>query len=79
MAQTKTGTVISDKMQNTIVVKTVAKIKHPLYKKLMSTSKKFKAHNEIGAKIGDIVKIIETKPISRTVHFKVVEILGKAK
>ena len=79
MALTKTGTVISDKMQNTVVVKTVAKIKHPLYKKLMSTSKKFKAHNEIGAKNGDKVKIIETKPISKTVHFKVVEILGEVK
>lgn len=79
MALTKTGTVVSDKMQNTIVVKTVAKIKHPLYKKLMSTSKKFKAHNEIGAKKGDKVKIIETKPISKTVHFKVLEILGKVR
>ena len=79
MALTKTGTVVSDKMQTTVVVKTVAKIKHPLYKKLMSTSKKFKAHNEIGAKNGDKVKIIETKPISKTVHFKVVEILGKVK
>ena len=77
MALTKTGIVVSDKMQKTIVIKTISKIKHPLYKKLMSSSQKFKAQNDMGAKIGDKVKIAETKPISKTVYFKVVEIIGK--
>lgn len=79
MAQTKIGIVVSDKMKNIVVVKITSKIKHPLYKKLMSRSKKFKAQNGIGAKTGDQVKIIETKPIAKTVHFKIMEILGKDK
>jgi len=73
MPQIKEGTVISNKMKNTIVVKVDSTIKHPLYKKLIARSKKIKAHDEIGVKIGQKVKIIESKPISGDVHFKVVE------
>ena len=73
MPQIKEGTVISNKMNNTVVVKVNSTIKHPLYKKLIARSKKIKAHDEIGVKIGQKVKIIESKPISGDVHFKVVE------
>lgn len=73
MPQIKEGTVISNKMKNTVVVKVDSTIKHPLYKKLIARSKKIKAHDEIGVKIGQKVKIIESKPISGDVHFKVME------
>ena len=73
MPQIKEGTVISNKMKNTVVVKVDNTIKHPLYKKLITRSKKIKAHDEIEVKIGQKVKIIESKPISGQVHFKVME------
>lgn len=79
MAQTKIGVVVSDKMQQTVIVKTTSLIKHPLYKKQMSRSSKFKAQNKIGAKLNDKVKIMETKPVAKTIHFKVLEILEKGK
>ncbi len=79
MAQLKTGVVISNKMQSTVVVKVVQKIKHPLYKKLMTRSKKIKAQDEIGVSVGDKVKIIEVKPVSKTVHFKIKEVIKKDK
>lgn len=79
MAQVKIGTVISDKMLDTVVVKTTSKTRHPLYKKQVTKSKKFKAHDTLGAKITDQVKIVETKPFSKTVHFKVIEIIKKEK
>lgn len=71
MQQAKIGVVVSDKMEKTVTVKVVTRIKHPLYKKFITRSKKIKAHDELGAKIGEKVKIIETKPISKDVHFKV--------
>ena len=79
MAQAKVGTVVSDKMEKTVVVKIVSKRRHPLYKKQMTRSKKFKASNETGAKSGDLVKIVEIKPVSKTVHFKVEEIMKSGK
>lgn len=75
MPKILTGTVISTKMQNTVVVKVSTKIKHPLYKKLINRTGKHKAHDEIGAQNGQKVKILETKPISKTVHFKVLEVI----
>ena len=75
MPQIKTGVVVSNKMQKTVVVKVSTKVKHRLYKKLITKTKKFKAHDEIGVKIGQKVKIIETRPISKDIHFKVVEVL----
>jgi len=71
------GTVISNKMKNTVTI-TVGRVKvHPLYKKRITLKKKFHAHDELGAKIGDRVKITETRPLSKTVHFKVSEIIKK--
>lgn len=74
MPQVKVGVVIANKMQKTVVVKTTSKIKHPFYKKLVTKTRKFKAHDEKGVKVGQKVKIIETKPISGSVHFKVEEV-----
>jgi small subunit ribosomal protein S17 len=75
MAQIKVGTVVSTKMQKTVVVLIETKVKHPLYKKLISRSKKIKAHDEIGVKLGQKVKIVEVKPYSRDVNFKVTEVI----
>lgn len=75
MPQNKIGTVSSAKMQNTVVVKVVEKVKHPFYKKLITKTTKFKAHSDMALKVGQKVKIAETKPISKQVHFKVVEVL----
>ena len=69
-----TGKVFSTKMPKTVVIKVNTKVKHPLYKKLINRTRKHKAHDEIGVQIGQTVKIIETKPISKTVHFKVIEV-----
>ncbi len=75
MAQIKSGVVISDKMEKTVVVNISMTKKHPLYKKRISFSKKIKAHDELGVKTGDKVKIVETKPYSKTVNFKVMEVI----
>ena len=74
MPQIKTGTVISNKMKNTLVVKIISKRRHPLYKKLITKTQKFKVHSEAEFKVGQKVKIIETKPISKEKHFKVLEV-----
>lgn len=75
MPQSKVGTVDSAKMQKTVVVKVVQKVKHPFYKKLITKTFTYKAHDEIGVQVGQKVKIVETKPISKSVHFKVTEVL----
>lgn len=75
MAQTKTGVVVSAKMLKTAVVRVEKYHKHPLYKKQIRRTAKFKARNDIGAQVGQKVKIIETGPISKDVHFKVAEII----
>lgn len=75
MAQNKIGIVESRKMQKTVVVKIESTVKHHLYKKLIKRSKKIKAHSEIGVVVGDKVKITETKPISKNVNFKIVEVI----
>ncbi len=76
MAKIRTGIVISSKMQKTVVVEIKEKIPHPLYKKLITRSKKIKAHDEIGVQTGQTVKIVETRPIARDVHFKVLEVVN---
>jgi len=76
MPQVKIGTIISNKMDKTVVVKVSSRIKHPLYKKLITQTKKFKAHTDQNLKIGQKVKIVETKPISKNVHFKITEVLN---
>ena len=66
------GVVISDKMDKTIVVKIERKIKHPLYKKYIRRTKKYAAHDEANvAKIGDIVRIRECRPLSKQKHWEV--------
>ncbi len=71
----KIGFVVSNKMQKTVVVKTTRLKMHPLYKKRYKVSKKFKAHTEDRCEIGDKVVIEETRPISKTKHWKVVKII----
>lgn len=66
------GTVVSDKMEKTVVVAVKRFVKHPKYGKYMTRTKKYKAHNEVGAKMGDKVRIQETRPISKDKHFKVI-------
>ena len=74
-----TGTVVSDKMDKTITVLVETYKNHPLYKKRVKSSKKYKAHDENGvAGVGDTVKIMETRPLSATKHFRLVEVLKKA-
>ncbi|MED3661719.1 30S ribosomal protein S17 [Ureibacillus thermophilus] len=74
-----TGRVVSDKMDKTIVVLVETYKKHKLYGKRVKYSKKFKAHDEHNeAKVGDIVRIMETRPLSATKHFRLVEIVEKA-
>ncbi len=60
-----TGVVTSDKMMKTVVVEVTRTYQHPLYKKVVHASRRFKAHDELGAKVGDKVVIVETRPISR--------------
>jgi small subunit ribosomal protein S17 len=74
-----TGRVVSDKMDKTIVVLVETYKKHKLYGKRVKYSKKFKAHDELNeAKIGDIVRIMETRPLSATKRFRLVEVVEKA-
>lgn len=73
------GTVISDKMQKTVIVKVTHLSKHPKYGRVLKKFNKFKAHNEKGlAKMGDSVRIQETRPLSKDKHFNVVEVVKKA-
>jgi len=72
------GTVVSNKMQKTVVVRVERKFRHSLYEKVITRHKKYKAHNEdFDLKEGDLVKIIETRPISKDKYFKVIEKLSK--
>ncbi|MGM9926392.1 MAG: 30S ribosomal protein S17 [Bacillus sp. (in: firmicutes)] len=74
-----TGRVVSDKMDKTITVQVETYKTHKLYGKRVKYSKKFKAHDEQNAaKIGDIVKIMETRPLSATKRFRLVEVVEKA-
>jgi small subunit ribosomal protein S17 len=74
-----TGTVLSDKMQKTVIVKVMRLSKHPKYGKIQKKYNKFKAHDEKGiAKAGDTVRIEETRPLSKDKRFRVVEVVKKA-
>jgi len=73
--QSKFGVVSSTKMNKVAVVKVTYKVKHPFYKKIITTSRNFKAQNDIGAKVGQKVKLTETRPISKQVFFKISEAL----
>jgi small subunit ribosomal protein S17 len=74
------GTVISDKMQKTVIVMVTRLSKHPKYGRVIKRYNKFKAHNEKNiAKLGDIVRIEETRPLSKDKRFRVCEVTEKAK
>jgi len=72
------GIVASDKMEKTVTVRVDRVVKHPVYRKYVKKRKKFMAHDETGAKIGDKVRIVETRPLSARKRWRVVEIIQKA-
>ncbi|HSQ20166.1 MAG TPA: 30S ribosomal protein S17 [Blastocatellia bacterium] len=77
--QEKVGLVTSDKMQKTVVVRVERQVRHRKYKRYIRRRTKFMAHDEVGAHIGDIVRIIETRPMSARKRWRVVEIVQKAR
>ena len=77
--KTREGLVISDKMEKTVVVAVEDRVKHPLYGKVLRRTSKLHAHDESGAATGDRVLLMETRPVSATKRWRVVEILEKAK
>jgi small subunit ribosomal protein S17 len=74
----RVGIVSSDKMTKTVTVRVDRVVKHPVYRKYVKKRKKFMAHDDLGAKIGDKVKIVETRPMSARKRWRVVEIIQKA-
>ncbi|MCR6543963.1 30S ribosomal protein S17 [Dehalobacterium formicoaceticum] len=77
--KTRIGHVVSDKMDKTVVVRVESKVRHPLYGRIVKQSKKFKAHDENNeASMGDKVKIMETRPLSKEKRWRLVEVLEKA-
>ena len=80
MRKTRTGVVVSDKMDKTIVVEIRTRVRHPLYSKIMNRTKRFKAHDENNqCGIGDTVRIMECRPLSKDKRWRLVEIIEKAK
>jgi small subunit ribosomal protein S17 len=77
--KTRTGVVTSDKMEKTVTVSLVRRYAHPVYGKQVTRTKKIKARNEHGAKAGDMVRIMETRPLAKTVRWRVTEIVERAK
>ena len=80
LRKTRVGLVTSDKMDKTVVVSVKDRVRHPLYKKIVKRTVKFKAHDEMNeCKIGDKVEIMETRPLSKDKRWRVVNILERAK
>ena len=78
--KTRTGIVVSDKMDKTVVVEVRTKVRHPLYGKMVNKTTKFKAHDENNdCGVGDTVRIMETRPLSKDKRWRVVEIIERAK
>jgi len=78
--KTRTGKVVSDKMDKTIVVAVEDRVQHPLYKKIIKRTYKLKAHDENNdCRIGDRVRVMETRPLSKDKRWRLVEIIDKAK
>ncbi|MDI6894022.1 MAG: 30S ribosomal protein S17 [Bacillota bacterium] len=73
------GTVVSDKMQKTVVVAVERVVAHPLYGRRMRRTSRFKAHDEIGCHVGDRVLIMETRPLSKEKRWRVVRVLERAR
>ncbi len=75
----RTGVVVSDKMDKTVLVKVDRKIRHPLYKKIVRRSSKLAVHDEGNeARVGDTVRVVETRPISKSKRWRIVEIVERA-
>ena len=80
LRKTRVGKVVSDKMDKTIVVALVDEVKHPLYNKIIKRTRKLKAHDEENTcKIGDRVRVMETRPLSKDKRWRLVEVIEKAK
>ena len=80
LRKTRTGKVVSNKMQKTIVVAVEDHVKHPLYKKIVKRTYKLKAHDEENTcNVGDTVKVMETRPLSKDKRWRLVEIVERAK
>lgn len=80
LRKTQIGLVVSDKMQKTVVVEVVRRGRHPLYKKIVRQSRRFKAHDEQGeAHVGDKVLISETRPLSKDKRWRLVQVLERAR
>jgi len=80
LRKTRVGVVVSDKMDKTIVVAVRDNVRHPLYNKIVKKTYKLKAHDELNdAKIGDTVRVMETKPLSKDKRWRLVEIMERAK
>ena len=79
MAKRIKGKVVSNKMQKTVVVAVNERVRHPMYEKVLKRTRRFKARDEIGVKMGDQVVIEECRPLSKEVSFRVIEVLGKEK
>ena len=80
LRKTRTGVVVSDKMDKTIVVEIRTRVKHPLYGKIMNRTNRLKAHDENNERgIGDTVRVMETRPLSKDKRWRLVEIIEKAK
>lgn len=75
----RTGVVVSDKMQKTVTVAFVRRFAHPVYGKRVTRTTTVKARDEHGAKAGDTVRLMETRPLAKTVRWRVVEIVERAK
>jgi small subunit ribosomal protein S17 len=78
IGKTFIGQIVSDKMTNTIVISIEDTYRHPMYKKTVSKHKKIYAENNLSAKIGDIVKVRETRPLSKLKRFTTIEIIKKS-
>lgn len=77
--QSKTGVVTSTRMQKTIVVKVTRRVQHALYERVIRVSKKFYAHDDQGeARVGDTVRIVETRPLSKLKRWRLAEIVSRA-
>ena len=80
LRKTRTGKVVSNKMQKTIVVAVEDHVKHPLYNKIFKRTYKLKAHDENNeCNIGDTVKVMETRPLSKDKRWRLVEVIERAK
>ena len=80
LRKTRTGIVVSDKMDKTIVVAIEDNVRHPLYKKIVKRTMKLKAHDENNeCRVGDRVEVMETRPLAKDKHWRLVQIIEKAK